>query len=231
MCSNFEPVVFTERLQATFGVSLEGDTLPSEAWPMSIAPVIFLAEDGRGKRICQPGLFGLLPHFATELSFGRKTYNARSETVASKPSFRQVWAEGQRCIIPAERIFESNWETGKAVRWAIQDPRASAMAIAGLYSRWRTPDGRAQLTFAMLTVTADGHPVMQRFHKPGDEKRMVVILDEAQINDWCACPVSDAQKFLTPKMSQLHAYAAPLPPRIKKAAHRALPVPQNGELF
>ena len=47
----------------------------------------------------------------------RVASNARSETVAEKPSFRDAWAHGRRCIIPCESIFEPNWESGKAVRW------------------------------------------------------------------------------------------------------------------
>ena len=50
------------------------------------------------------------------------------------------------------------------------------MGIAGIYRKWRHPNGRKDFTFAMLTVNADEHPVMQRFHKPGEEKPMVVIL-------------------------------------------------------
>jgi putative SOS response-associated peptidase YedK len=43
-----------------------------------------------------------------------------------------------------------------------------------------------------LTINADGHPVMQRFHKPNDEKRMLVILRPEQYDEWLACPVEDA---------------------------------------
>lgn len=74
--------------------------------------------------------------------------------------------KGWRCIIPAESIFEPNWETGSAVRWVIQQPGAVPMGIAGIYRKWKHQDGRDLFTFAMLTVNADGHPVMQRCHKP-----------------------------------------------------------------
>jgi len=141
------------------------------------------------------GLFGLLPRFAVEVVQGRRTYNARTETVATLPSFRESWRKGWRCIIPAEHFYEPNWETGQAVRWLIQQPMAMPMGIAGIYRKWRHPDGREVFTFAMLTVNADGHPVMQRFHKPGDEKRMVVILEPKDYGEWLTCPVDDAPKF------------------------------------
>jgi len=90
------------------------------------------------------------------------------------------------------------------------------MGIAGIYQRWKGPDGTDIFTFAMLTVNADGHPVMQHFHRPGDEKRMVVILSESDYAEWLSCSVEDAPKFFRQWMGQLDAYAAPLPPRGKK---------------
>jgi putative SOS response-associated peptidase YedK len=138
--------------------------------------------------------------------------------VAKLPSFRESWSKGWRCIIPVESIYEPNWETGKAVRWLIQQPGEVPMGLAGIYRKWHHPDGREQLTFAMLTINADGHPVMQRFHKPEDEKRMVVILDPKDYGEWLSCPVNEAPKFFRQWNGPLDAYAAPLPPRAPKAS-------------
>jgi putative SOS response-associated peptidase YedK len=106
------------------------------------------------------GLFGLLPHFAVEVAEGRRTYNARTETVETLPSFRESWKRGWRCIIPAEAFYEPNWESGKAVRWVIQQAGGVPMGIAGIYRPWRHQDGREVFTFAMIlgapTVT---HPI------------------------------------------------------------------------
>ena len=143
-------------------------------------------------------MFGLLPHFQTELAAGRKTYNARVETVAKLPSFRESWKKGCRCIIPAESIFEPNWETGSAVRWVIQQPGAFPMGIAGIYRKWKHQDGCDLVTFAMLTMNADGHLFMQRFHKPEDEKRMVAILPEERYEDWLDAPVARTMEFMRP---------------------------------
>lgn len=212
MCANYEPVTSADRLLAYFGAKADGDAPVVEAWPLSRAPFIRLAEDGSGKRICESGRFGLLPKFATELAYGRRTYNARSETVAKLASFRHAWAAGQRCIIPAEKVFEPCWETGKAVRWAIQHAGQSPMAIAGIYRKWKAPDGTEEFTFAMLTVNADGHPVMQRFHRPGEEKRMVIILSDEQFDEWLSCSPEDAPKFFRPWMGELVSYPAPRAP-------------------
>lgn len=211
MCSNYLPVSRADRLLTFFGAQREftkGE--PAEVFPLGLAPFIRLAEDGSGNRICDDGVFGLLPHFATELAYGRHTYNARSETVHKLVSFKTAWARGQRCIVPAEVVYEPYWDTGKAVRWAIQRPGQVPMGIAGIWRKWRAPDGRELFTFAMLTVNADGHPVMQRFHRPGDEKRMVVILPEADYGAWLSCSVEEAPQFFRQYTGALETYAAPL---------------------
>jgi putative SOS response-associated peptidase YedK len=215
MCSNYRPVTRSDRLLTFFGVERERDELPPEIWPLGLAPFIRLGEEGSGNRVCDDGVFGLLPQWA-EMAHGKKTYNARTETVARLPSFRDAWRKGQRCIVPAEAIFEPCWETGSAVRWCIQRPGAVPMGIAGIWERWRAPDGNWQYTFAMLTVNADGHPVFSRMHRPDDEKRMVVILDETDYGEWLSCRVSDAPKFFKQWMGPLDASPEPLPPRVPK---------------
>jgi putative SOS response-associated peptidase YedK len=208
MCANYEPVTSNERLLATFGVACPED-VRVEVWPLHRAPFIHLSEDGR--RICEAGHFGLLPQFAKELSFGRKTYNARCETVHEKPSYRVSWRQGLRCVIPAERIFEPYYppEGGKPVRWAIRREGQLPMAIAGIYKTWTGPDGQAINTFAMLTVNADVHPVMRRFNAPGEEKRMVVILDDHEIDEWLSCKVQDAARYFKAWAGPLEAHPAP----------------------
>ncbi|MGO4608439.1 SOS response-associated peptidase [Variovorax sp. 2RAF20] len=218
MCSNYEAVTRADRLLSFFGVVREGEEPPMVTWPTGLAPFVRLAEDGSGNRRVDDGAFGLLPGFAKELAYGRKTYNARTETVAKLPSFRSAWKQGKRCIIPAECIFEPYYATAesKPVRWRIQQPGEVPMGIAGIYEQWTSPEGETMFSFAMLTVNADGHPVMSRFHKPGDEKRMVVILDPEQYDPWLTCPIADAPKYFKQWMGQLDTYPAPLAPRAKK---------------
>ena len=212
MCANYHPVTAQDRLLTFFGVERPRDEVPPETWPGYFAPFVVRARDRvELERQAQHGLFGLLPAWAKEIAFGRRTYNARSETVHEKPSFRDAWRRGQRCIVPAEAIYEPNWETGKAVRWRIARRDGRPMGIAGLWGLWKGPDGRALLSFTMLTINADDHDVMKRFHRPGDEKRMVVILDEAEYDAWLECPVERQREFLRPYPAErLEATPAPL---------------------
>jgi hypothetical protein len=61
------------------------------------------------------GLFGLVPRWAADATITRYTYNARSESVASKPIFREAWRRAQHWVLPAEAFYEPDWRTGKPI--------------------------------------------------------------------------------------------------------------------
>ena len=86
-----------------------------------------------------------------------------------------------------------------------------AFSIAGLWRAW--PDGG--VSFTMPTVNADHHPLMQRFHKPGDEKRGVVILPREDWDEWLQCRDPEVARTLLRLLpaGELVAEPAPLPPR------------------
>ena len=234
MCSNYRPVTRLDRLLTFFGVERDRDEPPRDVFPLGIAPFVRLDPEHKDRLIADDGLFGLLPHFATELAYGRRTYNARTETVAKLASFRAAWGASQRCVIPAEAIYEPCWETGKAVRWRISQDGDVPMGIAGIYRAWKAPDGRSLLTFAMLTVNADDHPLMRRFHRPEDEKRMVVILGPEEYLPWLTCSIDVAPSYFRQFRGPLLASAAPLPPRAPRADSRVVvppSVPVRDDLF
>jgi putative SOS response-associated peptidase YedK len=221
-----------DRMLTFFGVERDRDGVAADVFPTGLAPFIRKAEDGSGNRLVADGAFGLLPYFATELAYGRRTYNARSETVRTLPSFRDAWRRGQRCIVPAEAIFEPNYESGKAERWRIAQHGDVPMGIAGIYTNWRHPDGRELFSFAMLTVNADDHSLMRRFHKPGEEKRMVVILDPQDYDAWLACSTDEAPGYFKQWQGELLAQSDPLLRPSRTSPKVIAPqLPETGELF
>ena len=177
MCSNYAP----SARQQLAGFDLPPPDFPyGEAYPGVIAPIV----TNFAPRLWVPACFGLVPAWATDAKIVRSTYNARSETVGEKPSFREAWKHGQLCIIPADAIFEPCYETRKAVRWRIERADSKPMGIAGIWERRLKDDGLPAWSMSMLTINADGHPIMGRMHKPGDEKRSVVILPDEAWGDW-----------------------------------------------
>lgn len=204
MCSHYQTLKDRAHYRHHFGVEPPDDLGQFDVWPGYRASFIRRpAEADAGdeavhEREALPGQFGLVPHWATDITIARRTYNARSETVASKPSFRDAWRHGQRCIIPAEAFYEPDWRSGKAVPTRISAADGTPLGIAGLWSWWKSPEGEILHSYAMLTLNADSHALMKQFHKPGTEKRMLVILPPASYQDWLTASTPEAAGFMRP---------------------------------
>lgn len=199
MCSHYEAPT-EERLMAGFGVT-SPTPFQRDLWPTSMGPFIRLrheesSDEDQSTYEALAGQFGLLPFWAKDKNLGRRTYNARSETAASKPSFRDAWKKSRHCIIPAAAIYEPDWRSGKSVPTRITRIDDGVMAIAGLWEEWRTPEGELLFSFSMLTVNAAEHPLMKNFHKPEDEKRSVVVLPNGLIQDWLRAGPEQSMDFM-----------------------------------
>jgi putative SOS response-associated peptidase YedK len=219
MCSNYVPVTEGDKLLSFFGVRRDPHhELPPELYPTHIGPFIRLVD---GQRACEAGRFGLLPPWQRELQFGRHTYNARSETVHSKPSFSDSWRRGLRCVIPAAAVFEPRYNDDLThERWRIEKADGTPFGIAGVYSQW-FEHGVEKFSYAMLTVSGEGHPFYAQFHKPGDEKRMPIFLDPDEYDPWMSCPLAEAPRFFRQWQGAMkgepHARPRAAAPRPKKA--------------
>ena len=121
ICSYYQAPKDRARFEKAFNVRLPSYTGVDDVWPTYEA--LFArrpreadaGDEAVPEREALAGRFGLPPHWAKDNKFGRRTYNARSETAATLPSFRDAWRKGQHCIIPADAIFEPDWRSGKAV--------------------------------------------------------------------------------------------------------------------
>lgn len=166
-----------------------------EVYKDYFAPIVRRDGDGRRSDLSS---FGLVPR--EKIPPGVKvfdTMNARAETAGEKRSFSGAWKKQQFCLIPAQLFYESDYETGKAVRWAIGMADGEPFANAGL---WRESEGEggARLSCTMLTLGAGHQPLMKRFHKPGSEKRSVVIIKPVDYDDWLgARSMDEARSFVT----------------------------------
>ena len=202
MCSHYQGIKARERYRRHFGVEPPPDLGKFDLWPGYVGSLIRRHPQAGGgdgvvpAREALPGVFGLIPHWAADTTITRHTYNARTETVASKPSFRDAWTRSQHCIIPAEAIYEPDWRSGRPIPTRIARADGEPMGMAGLWSWWKSPQGDELHSYTMLTINADDHPLMRLFHKPGDEKRMVVILPEDSYDAWLQARPDHSWEFM-----------------------------------
>jgi putative SOS response-associated peptidase YedK len=201
MCAHYEATTDRECYRRHFGVELPAGADKHDLWPGYAGN--FIRRPRPADHAGEPpameamaGVFGLIPHWSKDATIARRTYNARSETVHEKPSYRDAWRLARHCIIPAEAIYEPDWRSGKAVATRITRADGKPMGIAGLWSAWKGPTGDLTHSYTMLTINADDHKFMRQYHKPEDEKRMVVILDECDYDAWLAAPATQSSDFL-----------------------------------
>jgi putative SOS response-associated peptidase YedK len=186
MCVNYI-TVSAQTLGDFFDAPMHGtaDAWPDEAYQDYLAPIL---RNGGGGREALLASYGMVPKARIAPGVKRfSTMNARAETVDQLRSFAPSWKTGQLCLVPMQGFFEPNWESGSAVRWKIGMADAAPFAVAGLYRSWREADGSESFSFTQLTINADQHRLMQRFHRPGDEKRSLVIVARDRYDDWLGC--------------------------------------------
>jgi len=235
MCTNFRPPnsrVVQDMLPGA--VQMPGEDWPSETFPGYAAPIVTRGAGGQGAMpwVCSVARFGLVPRWSRNTQHGnelsRHTYNARSETVADKPSYRGPWRERQYALVPMLNYFEPCWESGRALRWRIAPANGEPFAVAGLHERFTDPgSGETLHSFTLLTVNADHHALMGRMHRPGDEKRMLVIVPPMHHADWLnATPEQAAQLLLHPWDVPLSGEPAPRSAQLASAP----PAPAQGFL-
>lgn len=234
MCVNYRPPR-PEQLRLDLNLPIPTFEYRGETWSTYKAPMLIAMPPGNdftkpgagdGPLEWREAVFGLVPFWASDLKIARQTYNARSETIAERSSYRGPWARRRFCLVPAAAFFEPNYESGKPVRWRIERQDQKPFAIAGIWDTWDSrdaqgnKDGQRIHSFSMVTINADQHPLMKRFHAPNDEKRSIVVLPQDRWDDWVrAANEDDARSMLAPfPADEFQACADPAPPRTKKAA-------------
>ena len=197
MCVNYHPP--TREQFGTLGAfsELPADwRWPEEVWKDYLAPIIRSGSDGRPAPCLAS--YGMVPR--KHIPPGVKpfdTMNARAESLGERRSFAPAWRRLQLCAVPMAWFYEPCYESGRAQRHAIGMRDDSLFFVAGLWREWSEADGGVASSFTQITINADEHPLMSRMHKPGDEKRSLVVIDPSEVDDWLACgDVETARSFL-----------------------------------
>jgi len=144
--------------------------------------------------------WGLVPHWVKSASDAKlratKLVNAKSETVSTTRAFHDAWIKGQRCIVPMAAFFEDDFRGGKALPTRISRIDGQPMGVAGLWARWTGAEGETILSYTLLTVNANNHALLRRYHQPGAEKRMPVVLNEGAYGAWLTVRMEKAKEFM-----------------------------------
>ena len=132
--------------------------------------------------------WGLVPPWAKDEKVGYKMINARAETLTEKPSFRTAYQK-KRCLIIADSFYEwkrSNDKTKIPMRIKLKSDELFAMA--GLWEKWQSPEGKSIFTCTVITTTAN--ELMKDIHE-----RMPVILKPEDENIWLDPTIYDSSKL------------------------------------
>jgi len=144
--------------------------------------------DGRAsRRLLGTARWGLVPRWAKDPSFGERTFNARGETVATKPSYRSAFRR-RRCVVPVDGFYEwgpgtarPGGPTGKVRKqpWYVRRADGAPMAMAGLWEDWIDPADEGDTVLVLRTctvVTVEANAEMAPVHH-----RMPAVLEA---DDW-----------------------------------------------
>jgi len=186
--------------------------------PTQTVPIVRLSSAAATTRELALVQWGLVPHWAKDPAIGNSLINARAETAAEKPSFRDAMKR-RRCLIPADGFYE--WKKlGKGKQpFLIRMQGGSTFAFAGLWSHWKNPETGANLeTCAILTTTPN--ELTATVHD-----RMPVILPAASQGLWLD-PAADSSTltglFLSFPAAEMEAF--PVSKRVNSPANEG---PEN----
>jgi putative SOS response-associated peptidase YedK len=124
-------------------------------------------------------VWGLVPSWAKDPKIGSKMINARAETLAEKPAFRNAFRR-RRCLIPADGFYEWRKEPGGGkTKMRATLKSGTPFAFAGLWEDWHAHDGSGTQFRSCTIITTDANPLMAPIHD-----RMPVILPPPAQHQW-----------------------------------------------
>ncbi len=153
--------------------------------------------------------WGLIPSFIVQEEKAKEiqnmTLNARSNTIHEKPSFKKS-IQSQRCILMVDGFFEWRHEEGRKLPYYIFPKDGTVFCLGCIYNSWLNKvTGEVKETFSIITTEAN--PIMEYIHN--SKKRMPLILDKSQINDWInqGTPIQAVNSMMKPyDDSKMDAY-------------------------
>lgn len=153
--------------------------------PTGFLPGIRMSEDGQQEWDVMR--WGLIPRWAKPDRIPDRTFNARGETVAEKPTFRDAWKK-RRCVIPVSGYYEWTGPKGAKQPFYFHCANDAPLLLAGLWETWRHDDDVVD-TCTIITREAAGKP--SEYHH-----RMPVFLEREDMNAWMTGPPDLAKSLI-----------------------------------
>jgi putative SOS response-associated peptidase YedK len=156
-------------------------------------------------------LFGFLPPWAKAFNDSRKNFNARTDSIRIKPTWKGAWSKGQRCLVCASGFYEDDKLNKTRYFFSVKDE--PQIYFAGIYNHWVDRE-TAQIFKTFAIVTTDPNELVATIHP-----RMPVILDKEGQLAWLKPQASDEMVFNLLKpfpASLMEMKESPKPPRKKK---------------
>lgn len=187
MCGRYWITTPADALISRFRVRGEATPLHPRwnAAPGQELPVIRLGS--AGERRLEPMRWGLVPEWALDPSDAGRPINARAETAAKKPSFREAFRR-RRALVPADGFYEWKRYGHVAMPFGFRAVSREPFAIAGLWDEWRPREGPPLRTFALLTTEASADVAFVH-------DRMPVILEPDAEELWLDHGLEDAARL------------------------------------
>ncbi|MDD4237031.1 MAG: SOS response-associated peptidase [Desulfotomaculaceae bacterium] len=172
----------------------------------NIAPsqIILAITGGLEDRMPNRMRWGLIPHWSQETKTSYKMFNARAETIDSKPAFRESFHQ-RRCLIPADGFYEWVNKGGRKQPVRITIPGKPVFAFAGIWDSWLAPTGEKINSCSIITTTAS--KTFRAIH----ERMPVILAHEQEHRNWLDYNRGDALKsLLQPYNGEMEVYPVPL---------------------
>ena len=188
MCGRFALAAPSAKIKAQFQIEDLEELSPRYNIPPGV-DILFLCHlDNEQSNSAFWLRWGLVPFWAKDKSIGNSLANARAETVAEKPAFRQSF-KSKRGIIVMSGFFE--WRQGiKKQPFYFKNKNDDLLAIAALWDRWQSPEG--ELIQSCCLITTSANDLMAPVHN-----RMPVLLDNDSMKEWMDNSQCNQSELLT----------------------------------
>ena len=192
MCGRFASKATKEQIEREFKAVGKNPAVFEPRYNIAPSQAIGAVLAPGGERILSDLKWGLVPSWAKDPAIGNRMINARAETLAEKPSFRDAFKK-RRCIVPASGFYE--WDkkgkgAGAKQPFYFYLKEREVFGFAGLYEEWLDRETGEVLETCTI-ITTEANEVLEPVHD-----RMPVILKAKDYEQWLDANETDTERLV-----------------------------------